>query len=315
MFRFRKSQDIQDIRDRARSETSGNSALRRAVGLLPEAPNDAAREVKDTMTLRFHHLLISLEGTERTGCLKIVSTKHKSRSAILLYKGRVLGCVYGQKNMVRQYLAHDAHKLALSDLASPGNLVDAYELSDDIVLATGSLFNGQNLDIETSANAQHMFEQATGSIMRSGLPGCIVVNNLEDEILLIAYLANGRIVGIHNAQHGWVAANIESANKLLRQNQHVKIFASVLPIQQGQDPGSLSFSLTGLADRPHQAQYQLQAIDAATSAVPHYMALPAQSQGQTIPAGSIGLTRSGKAAGRSHFNHSPNTSTFAISPR
>ncbi len=227
-----------------KSQAVPSDVCKRAVGLFPDNAN-RVYDPKDTVTLRFHHLLISLEGAERTGCLKISSHHAKSRSAILLYRGRVVGAVWGRKFMQGQYLHEDAHKCAMSDLATPGNLLDAYELPEELVLAAASLFYGQTLDTNNGQAPAAMLESAINSIIRSGLPGCVVVNTSKEETICIVYIGNGKIAGVFSAQDGWTHANAESAKRFL-QGKECRVHASVLPLSENSHVG---FSLSGLADR------------------------------------------------------------------
>src|SRR5262249_21261097 len=86
-----------------------HGATRRATSMMPVAASGGTREVANTGALRFHQLLVSLEGNQRTGCLRIVSPRRKARSAILIYKGRVVGCLYGSKKLDCHSLQQDAH--------------------------------------------------------------------------------------------------------------------------------------------------------------------------------------------------------------
>ena len=227
-----------------KSHAVSPDACKRAIAMFPDSAN-REQDVKDTVTLRFHHLLISLEGGERTGCLKISSHHARSRSALLLYRGRVVGAVYGKKYMRGQYLQEDAHKCAMSDLATPGNLLDAYELPEDLVLSAASLFYGETLDINLGQSIEATFESAFNSLQRSGMPGCVVVNTYNEETICIVYIAQGRIVGIFCAAEGWTHGSIDSLKRYLR-GRECKVHAAILPVT---DPRSVGFSLSGIGDR------------------------------------------------------------------
>lgn len=225
-------------------QEASSDVCKRAVGLFPDDPK-RTQELKDTFALRFHHLLISLEGAERTGCLKITSSHSRSRSAILLFRGRVVGCVYGRKHMRGQYLQQDAHKCALADLASPGNTLDAYELPEDLVLAAASLFYGETLDLSMGLAVEQIFENALSSLLRSGMPGAVVVNTPGEETICIVYVAGGKIVGVFSAVEGWTHGSAESVKRFVRGVQ-CKIHASIMNVGNSAQVG---FSLSGIGDR------------------------------------------------------------------
>ena len=245
MFRFRNKTDDATRKVLGQKPVAPPRTIRRAIGLVPDTHQKAMHEIRDTIALRFHHLLVSLEGSEKTGCLKITSPARHSRSAILLYRGRVVGCIYGQKNMRGQYLAEDAHKCALSDLAAPGNLLDAYELPEEIVLASASLFYGETLDVSFAPNASQAFDHAVNSLLRCGLPGTVIINNEDNQTVCIAYIASSKVVGLFSAHEGWLKATPQEARRMM-QAQPCRIHASILTVR---DAYALGFSLTGLGDR------------------------------------------------------------------
>ncbi|MBX9687974.1 MAG: hypothetical protein K2X27_14810 [Candidatus Obscuribacterales bacterium] len=242
-FFRKKTEDAlrrQSVSQRAYSADS----CKRTVALFPDS-NNRSLDLKDTVALRFHHLLVSLEGAERTGCLKITSNHARSRSAMLLFRGRVVGCVYGRKSMRGQYLHEDAHQCALADLAAPGNILDAYELPEELVLAASSLFYGETMDISMGQSVENIFDTAVNSLKRSGLPGCVVVNTMNEQTICIVYIAKGRVVGLFSAFDGWTHGSPDSVKQFLKSGE-CKVHASILTVA---DPRTLGFSLSGLGDK------------------------------------------------------------------
>lgn len=245
MFRFRSKKDQATRKILGQNTIAMPRTIRRTVGLMPDAHERAMHEVRDTLAIRFHHLLISLEGAGRTGCLKITSPTRKSRSAILLYRGRVVGCIYGQKSMRGQYLHQDAHKCALADLAAPGNVLDAYELSEDIVLAAASLFYGETLDTSYAPNSDQVFEYSVNALLRSNLPGCVIINNESDQTICIVYVNRGNVLGMYSAHEGWINPSPREARRLMT-GQNCRVHSSILTLQ---DARHFGFSLTGIEQR------------------------------------------------------------------
>lgn len=254
----------QAVKDCASIHANNFGATRRATSMIPIAAV-GTHEIAHTSSVRFHQLLISLEGNQRTGCLRIISPKRKSRSAILIYKGRVVGCLYGCKRMDHQYLQQDAHRAALADLAQPGNVLDAYELPEELVLAAASLFNGDILHIDPYMNSNEALDQSIRAIAESKLPGCAVVSTQDDEMVCMVYISNGKIIGVFSARDGWVKPSYEAAMSYVSIGKRTKIQASYMPIANV-ETAQIGFSLTGLADAPgnrrkEMVAQQLQAVD------------------------------------------------------
>ncbi len=305
MFRMRKL----DLNKGQSKTLSKPDSFRRNTTMFPEC-SSSGREVQDTLAVRFHHLLVSLEGGERTGCLKIESARTRSRSAILLYRGRVVGCVYGRKSMVCQHLAEDAHKYALSDLASPGNLVEAYELSEEMVLSAAALFNGHPVHLEPGPVPEHVFEQAMATVVQSGLPGCVVLTSNSNETVCIVYVFAGQIVGVHSATSGWLKnTKPEALRQYVRELGPVRILGALLPARNGK-PDQLGFSLTGLGDRPCIAAARLQSIEALSETG----VVVLQQQPAQMPGGAMGTPRTHAHGRNSHVKRASDRSTFNITP-
>jgi hypothetical protein len=256
MFWKTKKRFEDQVRAMVTHTTGYSGANRRAINLIPLPIVADGHEIAQTQTVRYHHLLISIEGNQRTCCLKIISPKKRSRSALLIFRGRVVGCLYGRRGLDFQVMQQDAQMHAMSDLATPGNILDAYQLPEDLVLAAASLFHGQVLEFNQQTSPNNMLSQAVSQICSYSLPGCIVVNTPDNEMIFQVYLANGRVLGVYSSTDGWVAANEKTAAGYLNAVADPRIAASILPIRSIDDVAALGFSLTGLGDRRFQLIHQ-----------------------------------------------------------
>jgi hypothetical protein len=274
MFAWKVKQLFQE---QARSMSSSNEysgANRRAINMMPLPLANDGHEIAQTTTIKFHHLLVSIEGNQRTCCLKIISPKRKSRSALLIFRGRVIGSLYGAKSLDKQSFAKEAHSSALTELATPGNILDAYQLPEDLVLASASMFHGQVLDYNYGYTPHQIYQAAADQIKNFGLPGCVVVSTENDEMVCMVYFAQGRTIGVYSSKDGWV--DVSSAGSYIANTRGAKVLASVLPVNGLEDVARLTFSLTGLADRrmepwkrcdslasrvPNLESHQLRALD------------------------------------------------------
>jgi len=258
MFSWKLKKKFED-QVRALVTPSGpySGANRRAINLIPLPVVTDGHEIAQTNTVKFHQLLISIEGNQRSCCLKIISPKKKSRAALLIFRGRVLGCLYGRKDLDYHVFAQDAKRHALADLATPGNILDAYQLPEDLVLAAASLFHGQVLQFNRGGSAEHVFEAALQQIMSFGLPGCIVINTAKNEMICQVYLSQGKIIGVYSSADGWVESSHQSALKYIHRTANAQIMGSVLALRSVDDVYGLGLSLTGLGDR----RFELKRVD------------------------------------------------------
>ncbi len=226
-----------------------SGANRRAINLIPLPVTAEGHELANTTAVKYHHLLVTIEGNQRTCCLKIISPKQKSRAALLIFRGRVVGCLYGKRATDFHYFNRDAHQRALTDLATPGNVLDAYQLPEDLVLAAAALFHGQVLDFNRLQPPSKILDAAIQQITAFGLPGCVVVNTSSNEMVCMVYIAGGRILGVYSSQDGWVEATHQAALRYLGNIPDAQIVGSVLAIRSVDDLARVGFSLTGLGDR------------------------------------------------------------------
>lgn len=228
-------------------ETSG--ANRRAIGLVPVPKDRETHDVHQSNGLKHQQLLVSIEGNHQTCCLRVISPFHKSRAAIMVFRGRVIGCLYGNKRLGHQLFGAEALERAVADLGHPESLLDAYMLPEDLVLAAGALFHGNSLMFSPELTSEQTFESSCETLMRSNMPGCIVINNHQDMAVCMVYIFGGHIVGVYSFSEGWVETSYESGLKYLSHNRGGKVMASMLPCHNVNEVMELSMSLTGLADR------------------------------------------------------------------
>ena len=128
-------------------EDNYSGASRRAVSLMPGPSTKNTQDIALNDQSKFRQLLLSVEGNQSSCCIKVTSPRNKSRAALLVFRGRAIGCIYGNKRLERQLFGQEAYGCILADIAHQNNTIDAYLLSEDLVLAAASLFNGEVLYI------------------------------------------------------------------------------------------------------------------------------------------------------------------------
>ncbi len=228
-------------------DSSTRGSNRRAVGLVPFPMKSSQREISEAKKVRYQQLLISIEGKQSTCCIKVVSPKRKSRSAILVFRGRVLGCVYGRKDLDTQILGADAFQPFIDDLSLQDSLVDTYILPEDLALAAASLFHGEVFHQPANLSAGETFEYVHRNLSCTGMPGCVVIKRLgSDEVLAFVYMFGGKVAGVFTFADGWLKNTYEQASDLVYQNVTALVSASKLNACNVQEVFELSFGLTGI---------------------------------------------------------------------
>ncbi len=197
----------------------------------------------------YSSLLLSLEANQQSGCLIVQSEKSKSRSGVLIFRGRILGCMYGQKHLDNYLFGDSAYKRALNDLQNINKTVDVYGLKEEIVIAAAALFHGPILE-KPDLPAPQFFEEALAALIESNAPGCIVITDKSNDVAsCMVYVFAGRIVGVHCNKKGWLQPDIATVRKHLSRNKHPRIQSCFIPCNNVVEVAQYSFSLSGLADR------------------------------------------------------------------
>ncbi len=218
---------------------------RRATSLIPLPSGPEHHDICLSDNLRFKRLLLSIEGQQRTCCLRIVSERNQSRAAMMVWRGQVIGCIYGKKQ-AHQLFGKEAHQEALIELAQPQNIVDVYLLTEDIVVASASLFHGHVVEPDLHQTPTEHYQLAIYNMGKNKETGCIVVKNASDLASCLIYIAAGSIVGVYSYAEGWLEPLFESGLHCLQSTSGAKVTASVLDGVSEAKLEQLCFSLTGL---------------------------------------------------------------------
>jgi len=240
-------------------------ANRRAISLLPVPTEEDSHYISDTHSIKYRQLLLVMEGKQSNACLRIFSEREKTRSAILIYRGRVFGCIHGDKQSGQQRFGVQAYRKALAQLASPNNLMDTYLLTNELVLAAGSLFHGRHLTTSGTTGVER-FSCATETLLKSKLPGCVVISSNFSNTVCLVYVFFNQIIGVYSFRDGWVEPTYESALHYVEFTHGCRISATALAARNRQEARNLTFSLSGLdADRVAGNEIGLHGCDAPTT--------------------------------------------------
>lgn len=223
---------------------------RRVVGLLPD-PQDKSNSV--IASSNHHRLLLDLEAEQRTCCLKMSSDRRRSRGALLIFRGRVLGTIYGSKLLGEQLLDQKAYAKVCGDLTEPDSSVRAHLLEEGLVIAAAALFHGHPFELENNLPIGDVFTAYMQALMKVNMPGCLVVSNPNHLVVCLAYVFAGRLVGLYSARAGWLPPVVSLAIEQVKQFPEGTVTGSMLQARNVNEVFELTFSLSGLADRSPEA--------------------------------------------------------------
>lgn len=225
------------------SQPSGvkpRASSRRVVDMIP-----GARDALVLDSAKYKQLMLSVEGKQETCCVKIACQSRKFRSAILTFRGRVLGCVFGSKRTSEQLFGKQAYDQMLAEMA-PDSTIEASPLDESLVLAAGSLFHSQPVNPPPNHPVLSTFNSTYNQLVQSSKPGSIVIIDEARFPVVTVYLFNGQVVGVFSHSTGWLSSSYEAALQCLRRVENATIFASQLTARDVQDVLPLTFGLSRL---------------------------------------------------------------------
>src|SRR5262249_27081888 len=152
-------------------------------------------------------LLLAIEANKSTGCVKIISNKRKSRGALLIFQGRLLGAMYGCTSIQGPLFYDQAFERLLMELSDPDTVVSAYALPESLVIATGALFHGQFREVDQRGGASEAFHSCFRMMTEANMPGCIMISDANNIAVLSVYMFAGKVVGLYSGKEGWLPAS------------------------------------------------------------------------------------------------------------
>ncbi len=245
---------------------------RRVIAMIPKTNAWSTTDLQISQLSKFRQLLLLIEANELSYCIKVSSSKCKSRAAALIFRGRILGCVYGNKRLAKQIFGKEAYQLMMTDAGCPTATIDADQLKEDFALAASSLFAGGTFEAESNKTLHENFEIAFCRLTQSCLPGCIVINNEDETLAAIVYMFNGKIIGIYSYKENedWVSNSYERAVQFVVRNPKAKISSCILTARNVDEVRAMSFAMSDLNSRKESGPMSVTKFELAYALVSNY---------------------------------------------
>jgi hypothetical protein len=197
-------------------------------------------------------LLASIKANQQTCCIKFSSEKEKSRGAILIFQGRVLGVIYGKRGLKGKLFGEEAYSRAIKVLLHPETELIGHLLSEPLALATASLFIGQFGLTSNQTVGENAFSKCHAELTESKLPGCILVHDNEESPVLAAYMFAGKMIALHSGRDCWLPPTPQVAFQKMSHRGEVKVSSTLLKMEDRKELTKLTFVLSGVDDSKKQ---------------------------------------------------------------
>lgn len=244
MFGFQKKYDF-----KRRGSFKRQKMSCRADAVLAPAAEQSAGLTIAAKNFNQHAVFCSLAANRSTCSIRISSVKQKSRAIIILFRGRVLSCVYGKRGAGEYLFGKDAFARAQIDLLQQAADFSVHTLSEDAALSASSYFEGEQRDQPAHTQAQDFFSKTSRTINSYSAPGCFVVRDNEKNTTCVIYFFGGEITGIYSYERGWLKDNrYETAIKAISEKSTCATSAFMMPSYSLAEIYDITFNLTGTID-------------------------------------------------------------------
>jgi hypothetical protein len=222
-----------------------DNRVRRAIDLfMPSVSGKLLHELKCS-NCDAKKLLTDLELANFTGCIKARSEEKKSRSAMLIINGRVVGAIYGMKDAQETYSFDKATKMMGSDLLEPETLLTVYELPPGVVLSMASLFLGCKIIKDRGKSTADYLDHALVSMKLAGETGCITISQDSELITNMLFVFEGELIGVYRIKDQSFSEETSPLLEETREKDNAGIDAHILPVHLLSEAVTFGYKLTG----------------------------------------------------------------------
>jgi hypothetical protein len=223
-----------------------NIRLRRAIDLIlpPLDKNQQPNKMRIGQEDDLLWLITDLEGGMRTGCVKAFCEPRKSRSAVLLYKGRAVGCIYGNKQLREPLPTESSLQMMLNDCQTPDTHLVMYGLPEEVTLAMSALFLGYPVERTDDLDARSYMDYIMNWFQQKEQTACLAFSLPASCATLLAFVFRGRFVGSFYVETQEFSRDINVVYNLIQQDAQSRVEASILPPELTSTSVRLGFSLS-----------------------------------------------------------------------
>lgn len=188
--------------------------------------------------------LLSIEAEKLSGCIKMESKRSKSRAAVLIYRGRVIACIYGSKAQPDQLFGPEAYALMMSEMSSVHSEVKSYALDEKVVLSAASMFHGEVFNAAPDQDPKESLSGCLKFIEELSAPGSIAVADEAGKPVCFIYLSGGKVLGINSLNPSVKDRDAHSVWQYLQKHPKSQIMANSVDAKD-ESVANLTFSMLG----------------------------------------------------------------------
>jgi hypothetical protein len=189
--------------------------------------------------------LLRIEANKLSGCIKMQSSARKSRSGILIFRGRIIACVYRCKSNPDNVFGPQAYEKILAEISAMTDIC-SYALPDALVLAAASMFHGGTVNISHKDDPMSALDLCLHLMEKSQEPGSIAILDETSSPVCILYISRGKVIGV-NALPAEIAVKGDSSlQKYFRRHPKSQVLANSRKFTHCVSAAALTFSSLGM---------------------------------------------------------------------
>jgi len=215
----------------AETEKQIDFVANRATDVFPRPFDKTSEKTLLMGEYDLHWLITDLETNMFTGVLKTSSSEKKSRSGMLLYKGRSPACVYVSQEIPDTPPTEDALRRAMEDLLLPDTQVTFYDLPPEVVLSLSGLFLGYAVNESKIVNAKAAFQAKCSFYEESDVTACLIIASSSSRFTCLVFFFKGKFMGSFVIETQTFSQDMDFVIDILNQSADAQIESNVLPLE------------------------------------------------------------------------------------
>jgi hypothetical protein len=218
--------------------------LKRAVDLILPPMQAESMNTFKISDYDLEWLITDLEGGMRTCSVKAMSQDVPSRSAMLIFRGRAVGCAYTSTKWHEPPPTEQSLQLMLNDLTLPNTRVSIYDLPESLTLAMSALFLGYPVKRTDDYEARPYFDYICEWLESKGQTACLSIVLPSSTANCFAYIYKGQFAGAFYVEDQMFTQDKNFIYRLLRNDKHANVEASILPPELTSSAVRFGFSIS-----------------------------------------------------------------------
>lgn len=213
--------------------------IRRAIDIVMPPISQTAISPLRSGDYDIGKLITDLEEGQLTGCVKMICDERLSRGALILFRGRAVGCIYGKKPMVEPYPIESAIQMLLLDSFLPETKLTIYDLPDEVILSMSAMFLGVPVLDKDIADKKKL-EDLTDTLKKDT---AILTATAANEMCL-AFLHEGSIFGSFHVDNQHFSDRGDNFDAVMEKAEDSKVEISLLPREMTSDKVLFGYGLS-----------------------------------------------------------------------